>query len=79
MFPPTNKERYEALRKLSSLEAVKAWLDGAFGIGDEPAMLEAIRKDPEISLKDREIENVIMNAMDEDWTPEECLAELRKR
>ncbi len=78
-MPPMNKERYEALRKLSPLEAVKAWLDGAFAIGDEPAMLVAIRKDPAISLKDREIENVIIDAMDGDWSPEKCLAELRKR
>lgn len=78
-LPITNKKRYEALRILSPAEAVKAWLDGGFGIGDEPAMLEAIQKDPEISLKEEEIEEVILQAMHEEWTPEKCLAELKKR
>jgi len=78
-LPITNKNRYEGLRKLSPLEAVEAWLEFAFGIGDEPAMLEAIQKDPEISLKEEEIEEVILQAMGEEWTPEKCLAELKER
>lgn len=79
MIPPTNRERFESLRKLSPPEAVKAWVNFAFGIGDEPAMLEAIHKDPQISLTDREIEDVILKAMHAEWTPEKCLAELKKR
>ncbi len=36
-FQPQNKERFERLRALTPMAAVRAWLDGDFGIGDEPA------------------------------------------
>ena len=55
MIQPINPERFERLRSLTPLEAVKAMLGGDFGIGDEAAILEAIRKDSRITLSDEEI------------------------
>ena len=42
---------------------LQAWLDGDFGIGDEPAMIAAIRMDTRIVVSDEGIEDVILNAM----------------
>lgn len=67
-----NKERYESLKKLTPLEAVQAYLDGNFGIGDEPALNSAIRKDPRIALSDRQITDLICEAMDEELDAEAC-------
>ena len=71
-----NKERYEALRALSPVDAVQAWLDFKFGIDDEPAMLEAIRRDSRIRLSDEEIIDTIQNAMNEELGAQACLGRL---
>ena len=47
-----NQERFEALRALTPIDAVQAWLDGDFGIEDQPALIAAIRKDPRVSLSE---------------------------
>ena len=71
-----NKERFETLRALSPVEAVQAWLDFKFGIDDEPAMLEAIRRDSRVRLSDEEIIDAIQNAMDEELSAQACLERL---
>ena len=78
MIPPTNKERFEKLRKLSPIEAVRAWLDGAFGLGDEPALIEAIRKYPRVSISDEAIIDVFIDidAMDDKLDAPACLERL---
>ena len=73
---PTNKERFERLRALTAIDSVRAWLGGDFGIGDEPAMIAAIRKDPRVTLSDDEIADAICAAMDEDLDAEACLQRL---
>jgi hypothetical protein len=74
-----NKERFERLRALAPIEAVKAWLDGDFGIDDEPAMISAIRKDPRISLSDDGIIDAVCEAMDEGLDAQACLEHFNKR
>jgi len=71
-----NKERFEKLRALTPIDAVKAWLDGDFGIDDEPAMISAIRKDPRISLSDDHIIETICDGMDEGLDAPACLERL---
>jgi hypothetical protein len=71
-----NKERFESLRALAPIDAVRAWLDGDFGIGDEPAMIEAIRKDARVSLSDDDIIDVVSDAMDEGLDAAACLERL---
>ena len=68
-----NKERFESLRVLSPVEAVQAWLDFRFGIDDEPAMLEAIRRDSRVRLSDGEFIASIQNAMDKKLSAQACL------
>lgn len=72
-----NLERMEKLKKLSPLEAVQAWLDGAFGIDEEPALIFAIRKDSRITLSDDDITEIILDAMmNDDCDAATCLESL---
>ncbi len=66
----------ESLRGLTPLAAVEAWLDGRFGIEDEAALLEAIRKDKRITISDEEISDLVCDAMEEGLSAQECLARL---
>jgi hypothetical protein len=60
-----NKKRFDLLRGLSPTEAVKAWLEGDFGMGDEAALIEAIRKDKRITRSDDEIIDLMVEMMEE--------------
>lgn len=71
-----NKNRFESLRALAPLDAVQAWLDGAFGFGDEPALIEAIRKDDRVSLSNDQIMEVICEAIDKGLDVRTCLERL---
>lgn len=82
MFPPTDKARFEKLRTLTPVAAVQAWLNGSFGIGDEPALTYSIRKDALITLSDAEITAAICDAMDQGLDAHACLERMatpRKR
>lgn len=76
MFKPQNLERFEKLKTLSPLEAVQSWMDGDFGIGDEPALYFAIRKDARVTLSDGDIAEAVFEAMDEGLTAQACLERL---
>jgi hypothetical protein len=73
MFPPTNNERFEKLKTLTPIAAVQAWLNGSFGIGDEPALIYSIRKDARVLLSDDEITDIICNAIDDGLDANACL------
>jgi hypothetical protein len=73
-----NKERFEKLRALSPTEAVRAWIDGEFGFGDEPALIEAIRKDTRISLSDDDIIDAMSDEMDKRLDAHTCLERLAR-
>lgn len=73
---PQNRKRFERLRALSPVDAVQAWLDGDFGIGDEAAMIEAIRKDRRVTLSDDEIIDTVIDAMGEEVDAATCLERL---
>jgi len=79
MFPPQDEKRYERLRTLSPIEAVQAFLDGSFGIGDEPALIEAIQRDRRVMMSGKEITDVIFEAMDEDLDAEATLERIAHR
>ena len=68
----------KALCSLSPLEAVRTWLDGDFGIDDEPALIEAIRKDPRVKLSDDQIIAVVCGAIDEGLAAKACLDRLTR-
>ena len=78
MFQPQNKERFQKLRTLSPIAAVQAWLDGEFGIGDEPALIFSIRKDTRITISDEEITDAMSDAMEESVDAVACLERLAR-
>ena len=65
-----------ALANLPPLEAVQAWLNGDFGMDEEPALCDAIRKDSRITLSDDDISEIIFGAMDDDGDAAACLERL---
>jgi len=71
-----NQERFDRLRALAPIDAVRAWLDGGFGIGDEPALMAAIRRDARVSLSDDDISDTVRAAMDEGLDALACLERL---
>ena len=71
-----NQERFEALRALTPIDAVQAWLDGDFGIGDEPALIAAIREDPRVSLSDDDIIDAVCDAIHDGLDAQACLERL---
>ena len=76
MMQPQNKKRFETLSALAPVDAVRTWLDGDFGMGDESALISAIRKDSRISLSDDAITDAIMDAMDDGLDAPACLERL---
>ena len=76
-FPPCRtKSGLRRYGHLNPIEAVRRWLGGDFGIDDEPAMIEAIRKDPRVSLSDDKIIELMGEAIDEGWEDQACLERL---
>jgi hypothetical protein len=78
MMTPQNIERVERLGALTPIDAIRAWLGGDFGIGDEPALIAAIHKDSRNTLSDDEIADVICEAMAEELDVEACLERLAR-
>lgn len=77
MTKAVNRERFEHLRSLTPLEAIKAMLEGDFGIGDEPAIAEAICKDKRIRLSTDHVIDFLRQALQEDdCTAQKCLDKL---
>jgi len=70
---PQDKERFKRLEALTPVEAVKSWVKGDFGMGDEPALISAIREGTRISLSDDGLEDAILDAMDEGLNAPSCL------
>lgn len=60
---------------LTPIGAIQKWLNGEFTIGDEPALIAAIKQD-RIRLDDQTIENIILDAMDDELSADECLERL---
>ena len=50
-----NDERFQRQRNLSPVEPAAAWLNGDFGVEDDLAMMEAVRRDSRIKATDAEI------------------------
>jgi hypothetical protein len=62
-----NPQRFESLRRLAPMAAVQAWLNGDFGLDDEPALIEALRRDPRVTGSDDEIFDTFFTALEEGW------------
>jgi hypothetical protein len=66
-------ERHARILKMTPLEAARTMLRYDFGIGDESALGYAIRKDPRITLDDDALFDLLEDAEDLGWTPQDLL------
>lgn len=79
-FSMRDNNRFQALRNLTPVEAVKAWLEGDFGMGDEAALIHAIRQDSRIKGSDNAIIDFMADAMlEETIDAQECLDRLAEQ
>lgn len=72
-MPSANRQRFDRLRSLDPMQAISAWLFGEFSIGDEPALMEAIRKDPRVTLTDEAMMDAMATAIDQGLVAADCL------
>ena len=73
-----NPQRFESIRKVAPIDAVQAWLNGEFGIDEEPALIEAIRRDPRVTGSDDEIIDTFCAALDEGWEAQQTFERLTR-
>ncbi len=78
--PPSVSEspsvRQARLARLSPDGAIRAYLAGDFGIGEDAILCDAIRKDPGVTLTDDEIGMVFMDLFERGAQPHEAPAVL---
>jgi len=58
------QDRYDTLKSLSPLEAIRAWLSETIGPGDRSALALAIQRDRRIELDDDEIAYVVQDGIE---------------
>ena len=66
----------ERLKRLSPIEAIQTWLEGDFGLDEEPALCAAIRKDLRTILSSDEIFASMSEAMEGKCDAQRCLERL---
>lgn len=78
--PPSVSEspsvRQERLARLTPDGAIRAYLGGDFGVGEEAILCDAIRQDAGVTLTDDEIETVFMDLFERGAQPHEAPAVL---
>ncbi len=74
--PPFGSEspsvRQARLARLSPDGAIRAYLAGDFGIGEDAILCDAIRNDPGVTLTDEEIESVFGDLFERGAQPHEA-------
>lgn len=70
--------RHARLASLSPVGAIRAFIEGAFGMNEESAIAFAIRQDPDVLLSDDEIVDQLAPAMGTDADPQALLDRLRR-
>lgn len=58
------QDRYDTLKSLSPLEAIRAWLSETIGPGDRSALALAIQRDRRIELDDDEIAYLVRDGIE---------------
>ncbi len=72
------KERFQQLNAMSPLEGVSAWLNGNFGTGEGPALIQVMRKDRRITIPDDELIDILCDAATAGNDAQRCLEELTR-
>ena len=74
MLPRTDP--YDRLDHLDAMTAIKAWLLGDYKRGEERVLILAIRRETGLELTDREIRDVLIEAVNDNMTAMSVLERL---
>ena len=72
----TRTDPYDRLEDLDALAAIKAWLLGDYRRGEERVLILAIRRETGLELTDREIRDVLIEAVNYNTTAMSVLERL---
>ena len=64
----TKTDPYDRLDHLDAMTAIKAWLLGDYKRGEERVLILAIRRETGLELTDREIRDVLIEAVNDNMT-----------
>jgi hypothetical protein len=64
----TRTDPYDRLDHLDAMTAIKAWLLGDYKRGEERVLILAIRRETGLELTDREIRDVLIEAVNDNTT-----------
>lgn len=71
-FPMPDPKNYLRLQRLPAEEAIACYLEGAFTIGEENALAEAIQNGLRLPMKKEDIESILSDCMADEVSVEEC-------
>ena len=72
----TRTDPYDRLDHLDAMTAIKAWLLGDYKRGEERVLILAIRRETGLELTDREIRDVLIEAVNDNMTAMSILERL---
>ena len=72
----TKTDPYDRLDHLDAMTAIKAWLLGDYKRGEERVLILAIRRETGLELTDREIRDVLIEAVNDNMTAMSVLERL---
>jgi hypothetical protein len=72
----TKTDPYDRLDHLDAMTAIKAWLLGDYKRGEERVLILAIRRETGLDLTDREIRDVLIEAVNDNTTAMSVLERL---
>ena len=72
----TKTDPYDRLDHLDAMTAIKAWLLGDYKRGEERVLILAIRRETGLELTDREIRDVLIEAVNDKTTAMNVLERL---
>ncbi|RLS29316.1 MAG: hypothetical protein DWH79_12015 [Planctomycetota bacterium] len=68
----------DRLDGLDALGAVQVWLDGAYGVGEEPSLVALLRRKLNLDLFEREVRELLYDALDHGWSANVILERLKE-
>ena len=72
----TRTDPYDRLDHLDAMTAIKAWLLGDYKRGEERVLILAIRRETGLELTEREIRDVLIDAVNDNMTAMSVLERL---
>ncbi len=78
IFPIPDPAHFAFLKHLPPHQAIQIWLDGDFRIGEEPALLHAIKSGFSLNISDSALMDIIFDAMEAEETTESLIDKLKQ-